>query len=81
MVSAGNSLEIDRVNRGNIKGLGTEQTIESKMKIWTTQEGSRIERVEGRWNEKLPDEAFKQREMLALLKSRIGILVFQTSAS
>lgn len=41
-----------------VKGLGTEQTIESVVKIFTNSQG-KIEKVEDKWGGKLPDNAFQ----------------------
>lgn len=44
-----------------IKGIGSEQTIDSKVKIFTEGEGEnmRIRRVEDRWNDDLKEGAFR----------------------
>ena len=40
-----------------VKGIGKEQTIDSVVKIHT--EGDKMTKVEDRWNDQLPDGAFK----------------------
>lgn len=57
----GNPIEMDLKTRYTVKGLGSQQTIDSKIKIWTEGEGDnmRITRVEDRWDDNLPDSTFK----------------------
>lgn len=43
--------------RYKVKGIGSEQTIESVVKIFTNQQG-KIEKVQDKWNGKLPDSSF-----------------------
>jgi len=59
--SSGNPIEMDMKTRYTVKGLGSQQTIDSKIKIWTEGEGANIKitRVEDRWDDKLPDSTFK----------------------
>jgi len=57
VTSSGNPIEMDLKTMYKVKGLGTEQTIDSKVKIFT--EGDKITRVEDRWNDELPEGAFK----------------------
>lgn len=61
MVADGNPIELDLKTRYVVKGIGKEQTIASKVKIWTEGEGAnmRIKRVEDRWDDQLPDSTFK----------------------
>jgi len=47
-----------------VKGLGTEHTIVSKVRIFTG--GEKITRAEDRWNDKSPDGAFKNVSVLSL---------------
>lgn len=47
-----------------VKGLGTEQTIASKIKIYT--EGEKITKVEDRWNDSLPEGAFANVSVLSV---------------
>jgi hypothetical protein len=53
VTSSGNPIEVDLKTMYKVKGLGTEQTIASKVKIFT--EGEKITRVEDLRNDKLPD--------------------------
>ena len=46
-------------NKYKVKGIGSEQVVESKIKIYTSQDGTRITKVEDRWDDKLPDGGFK----------------------
>ena len=61
VTSSGNPIEMDMKTRYTVKGLGSQQTIDSKIKIWTEGEGANIKitRVEDRWDDKLPDSTFK----------------------
>ncbi|KAI1212129.1 uncharacterized protein F4807DRAFT_458332 [Annulohypoxylon truncatum] len=52
--SAGNPIEVELTNKYTLKGIGTAQTINSVVRIDVGQSG-KIERVEDRWNDKLPD--------------------------
>jgi hypothetical protein len=45
-------------SRYKIKGIGSEQTIESVVKIHTDAEGKGIAGVEDRWNDSLPEGPF-----------------------
>jgi hypothetical protein len=57
VTSAGNPIVMDLKTRYVVKGIGKEQTIDSVVKIHTN--GDRITKVEDRWNDQLPDGAFK----------------------
>lgn len=61
ITSSGNPIELDLKTRYTVKGLGSSQTIDSKIKIWTEGEGEsmRVKRVEDRWDDNLPDSTFK----------------------
>lgn len=61
VTSAGNPIEIEMKTKYTVKGLGSEQTIDSKVKIFTEGEGDnmRIRRVEDRWNDDLKEGAFR----------------------
>lgn len=41
-------------NKYVVKGIGKEQTISSIVRIWLGEDG-KIEKVEDRWNNKLPE--------------------------
>jgi len=56
VTSSGNPIEMDLKTLYKVKGLGTEQTIDSKIKIH--YEGEKITKVEDRWNDQLPEGAF-----------------------
>jgi hypothetical protein len=64
VASSGNPIEIDLKTMDKVKGLGTEHTIVSKVKIFTG--GEKITRAEDRWNDKSPDGAFKIVSVLSL---------------
>lgn len=61
VTSSGNPIEMDLKTKYTVKGLGSEQTVDSKIKIWTEGEGDnmKIKRVEDRWDDNLPDSTFK----------------------
>lgn len=61
ITSSGNPIELDLKTRYTVKGLGSAQTVDSKVKIWTEGEGEsmRVKRVEDRWDDSLPDSTFK----------------------
>ena len=48
---------MDLKTRYKIKGVGSEQTIESVVKIFTNGEG-RITEVQDRWNDSIPEGPF-----------------------
>lgn len=52
---------MDLKTRYTLKGLGSQQTIDSKVKIFTEGEdvNMRVSRVEDRWDDNLPDSTFK----------------------
>lgn len=54
VTSSGNPIEMNLSTRYVVKGLGKEQKIDSKIKIWVDAQG-KIERLEDRWNDSLPD--------------------------
>lgn len=58
VTSGGNPIEVDLKTRYTVKGLGAEQTIASKVCIYTSADGSKIEKVEDKWDGKLPDGVF-----------------------
>jgi hypothetical protein len=52
-----------------VKGLGTEKTIESVIKIATDESGEKITKVEDRWNGNIPEGPIA---MVCLLLSMLG---------
>jgi len=58
VTSSGNPISMDLKTRYKIKGIGSEQTIESVVKIHTDAEGKRIIGVEDKWNNSLPEGPF-----------------------
>lgn len=56
MVSAGNPVEVKLKNEYTLKGVGMSQTIDSVVRIHVGPD-DRIEKVEDRWNDKLPEGA------------------------
>jgi hypothetical protein len=59
VTGSGNPITMDLKTRYVVKGIGKEQTINSKINIFTTADGSKIEKVEDKWDGQLPDSAFK----------------------
>lgn len=59
MTSSGNPITMDLKTRYVVKGIGKEQTIESIVAIHTNADGSKIVKVEDKWNGELPDSAIK----------------------
>jgi len=63
VTSAGNPIELDLRNRYTLKGVKTDQEIGSRVRIFVGDDGL-IERVEDRWDGKLPEgpvsEAFRK---------------------
>jgi len=57
VTSSGNPITMDLKTRYKIKGIGSEQTIESVVKIFTNGEGRIIE-VQDRWNDNIPEGPF-----------------------
>ncbi|WPB05470.1 uncharacterized protein RHO25_010122 [Cercospora beticola] len=53
VTSSGNPIELDLKSRYVVKGIGKEQIINSKVKIWT--EGDKIAKVHDEWDGKLPE--------------------------
>lgn len=58
VTSSGNPIELDLKSRYVVKGLGKEQIINSKVKIWT--EGDKIVKVQDEWDGKLPEGGIAQ---------------------
>ncbi|PMD22283.1 hypothetical protein NA56DRAFT_570782 [Hyaloscypha hepaticicola] len=58
VTSSGNPITMDLKTRYKVKGIGSEQTIESVIKIHTDEKGERITKVEDRWNGEIPGGAF-----------------------
>lgn len=55
VTSSGNPIEMTMETRYVVKGINQEKTIKSEVKILTDAEGKRIEKVEDRWDGKLPE--------------------------
>jgi hypothetical protein len=58
VTSSGNPITIDAKTRYKLKGIGSEKTIESVIRIHTDEAGERITGVEDRWNGNIPEGAF-----------------------
>ncbi|KAF6829612.1 hypothetical protein CMUS01_08100 [Colletotrichum musicola] len=59
VTSAGNPIELQLKNTYTVKGIKTEQTMESVVQIEVGDDG-KIAKVSDRWNNELPDGAFSQ---------------------
>jgi hypothetical protein len=57
VTSSGNPITMDLKTRYKVKGIGMEKTIDSKINIYVGKDG-KIEKVEDKWNGKLPESAF-----------------------
>ena len=66
VTSGGQPIEMDLKTKYTVKGLGSEQIIASKVLIHTSADGSKIEKVEDKWNGKLPDGVFTNVSVLSL---------------
>jgi hypothetical protein len=58
---------MDLKTRYKVKGVGSEQVIESVVKIHTDEKGERITGVEDRWNGSIPEGAFAKVSFVQLL--------------
>ena len=58
VTSTGNPIEMDLKTRYVIKGVGTEQTVDSKIKISYNESTGRITEVQDRWNDNIPTSSF-----------------------
>ncbi|KAN0116861.1 hypothetical protein V8E51_002838 [Hyaloscypha variabilis] len=81
VTSAGNPITMDLKTRYKVKGIGSEQVIESVVKIYTDEQGERITKVEDRWNGSIPEGAFAKVSLSQLCSpwwwgSRLGMLGF-----
>ncbi|KAL9094443.1 MAG: hypothetical protein Q9165_003293 [Trypethelium subeluteriae] len=59
VTSNGNPISMNLKTRYVVKGINKEQTIESVVNIFTTADGSKIEKVEDKWGGKLPESGFQ----------------------
>ncbi|WDK23624.1 hypothetical protein CGRA01v4_14916 [Colletotrichum graminicola] len=87
VTSAGNPIELELKNSYTVKGVKTEQTMESVVQIEVGDDG-KIVKVNDKWNNNLPDGAFSQvrdsvqvsfltaARTLAWLASQAGVAVF-----
>ncbi|KAF2214044.1 hypothetical protein CERZMDRAFT_66758 [Cercospora zeae-maydis SCOH1-5] len=60
VTSSGNPIELDLKSRYVVKGIGKEQIIDSKVKIWTDEKGDKIVKVHDEWDGKLPESSIAQ---------------------
>ncbi|EPE36513.1 hypothetical protein GLAREA_08676 [Glarea lozoyensis ATCC 20868] len=58
VVSGGNPITMNLSTRYVVKGINTEQTIDSVVKIHTDAEGKHITMVEDKWNGSIPEGPF-----------------------
>jgi hypothetical protein len=54
VIDGGNPVSLELSNKYVLKGVGKEQVMSSVVRIWLGEDG-RIEKVEDRWNKKLPE--------------------------
>ena len=59
VTSSGNPITMDLKTRYKIKAIGKEQIINSVITIATTADGSKIEKVQDKWDGELPDSSIK----------------------
>ena len=59
VTSAGNPITMDLKTKYTIKGINKDTTVTSKVNIFTTADGSKIEKVEDKWDGKLPDSSIQ----------------------
>jgi hypothetical protein len=72
---------MDLKTRYKVKGIGSEQVIESVVKIYTDEQGEKITKVEDRWNGSIPEGAFAKVSLSQLCSpwwwgSRLGMVTF-----
>lgn len=58
VTSGGNPISMDLRTRYVVKGIGKEQTVDSKVNIYYDKTTGKITKVEDKWNGKLPDSSF-----------------------
>ncbi|KAL6717425.1 hypothetical protein ACLMJK_005340 [Lecanora helva] len=58
VTSGGNPISMDLRTRYVVKGIGKEQTIDSKVNIFFDKDTGKITKVEDKWDGKLPDSSF-----------------------
>ncbi|KAL9075859.1 MAG: hypothetical protein Q9161_001252 [Pseudevernia consocians] len=59
VTSGGNPIAMDLRTRYVVKGIGKEQTIDSKINIFYDKATGKITKVEDKWDGKLPDSSFQ----------------------
>lgn len=59
VTSGGNPISMDLRTRYVVKGIGKEQTIDSKINIFYDKATGKITKVEDKWDGKLPDSSFQ----------------------
>ena len=59
VTSSGNPIELSLKNSYTVKGINKEQTIDSRVLIYYDETTNKITKVQDRWNDKLPEGAFK----------------------
>ncbi|KAF2812243.1 uncharacterized protein BDZ99DRAFT_383627, partial [Mytilinidion resinicola] len=59
IMSSENPISIDMKTKYTVKGINKEQTIESIVNIFTSEDGQKIVKVEDKWNGELPDSSIK----------------------
>ena len=59
VISGGNPITMDLRTRYVVKGIGKEQTIDSKINIFYDKATGKITKVEDKWDGKLPDSSIQ----------------------
>lgn len=71
VTSAGNPIELEMSNKYVVKGIKKEQIMNSVVRIFVGQDG-KIEKVEDRWNGKLPEGAISDVSLTSATSPKIG---------
>lgn len=70
VTDGGNPIGLDLRTRYVVKGIGKEQTIDSKVLIFYDKVSGKITRVEDKWNGQLPDSWFQNVSLSMLSRPR-----------
>ncbi|KAI9850167.1 MAG: hypothetical protein M1838_006012 [Thelocarpon superellum] len=65
VTSAGNPITLDLKTRYKVKGIGKEVTIASVVNIFYDKESGKIDKVQDKWDGKLPDSSIKNVSAMA----------------
>ena len=70
VTNAGNPIEMDLKTKYTVKGIGKEQTIQSKITIAYDTASGKILKVEDKWDGNLPESGFKEVSLAQLFSFR-----------